>query len=348
MKTLTPALLILLLVLAIYPAGVIGINRRNDRYIPSQPTPSNTTLLRQYLEDLRRLNDTNIDRYVEEIENAMDEGDYERVNTLLGLLKNYLAENYINNQTGINDPELLRAISYIMGTERVENNTVYIDPLKYLKTLANLTNNETINKLVEKLSENKGLEENEIEELTKMLSNITTGGFRGIKPGPIEIGGGVSSNPIPELPSAPPMVSPGVVSVPDWIPYLIPLIFLIAILYYYRSSLGSVLKPFSRSIRRTLVGVKVGFARIYIRRINDPVAYLIYEFISFMEGRGYRRYSWETLREYVSRIGIGELRDLGFKAIRLYEDRFFGGKHIDLEAVRRLRDNLRSVWRRLG
>ncbi len=73
--------------------------------------------------------------------------------------------------------------------------------------------------------------------------------------------------------------------------------------------------------------------------LNEEDRILRY-FLNKMEKKGYRKYSYEGLEEFVSRIDDPDLREKAFKFVKLFEECYYKDKNLDKKA---LKDILSSI-----
>ncbi len=328
-------ILILIFLGIINPSPVLGIVKRNDKSIPLEPIPTNTSTLINNLEELRKLNDPVVNSYINAIEEALNRGDYDEANRLLADLQNYLQLKYGGSGTG--NPELDKAISYIMSIKSVENNTVYLDLVEYLENLSKYTNSTDTEKLLEKIKSGE-LNNTDIDELSKILGSITNTSrlfnFSFPKSNPLQ-------NKPPQfqpLPSAPVGSAPNIGVIPEWIGYIVLLSIILGIIYIYRQKIASLFRPLTIKTKKTLL-----LLTTRIKRINDPVASLLYEYIVVASSYGFKKHRWETLREFLSKIKLSDLKSIGNEIIKLYEDKFYGGKNVDISIIAELRSKIKSI-----
>ncbi len=341
---LRAAVLILLVSASlVIPASpiVVGIEKRNDEYVPQGGVTVNTSTLLNYLETLRKLNDSNVDNYVYRIEYALNHNNTEEANKLLNELQSYLDSQYHN---GTGRPEIDKAIAFVSSVERVQGNEALVDLLQYAEMASRLLNDPKMREVALRLGSGK-LSEGDMKYLEKIMGAPLSlkpsrsagfpspGAFPGMAPGTGKLPEvkPPSLAPLPSVPAVPasPSASSAYLSL---ILYVILLGVIGYLIYKYRGLMGKYLRPVREGVIR-----RVFVAASMLRGAKDPAAALYRRWLAVARSRGYRRYLWETPREFLLKIRDADLRTPGELATRIYEERFYGGRTLPAELLERAR-----------
>ncbi len=320
-----------------------SITKRNDDYVPSQIVPVNNTVLIEYLEELRRLNDTVVNNYVDQIEDALNNGDYEEASRLLGELRDYLDEKYGN---GTGDKELDTAISFIKSIDSVGENETYIDLTEFVSLASNLTGDPHLLDIARKLSSGEELSSEDLNYLSEVLKNTNINRsisnlnlpFNELRELFPRSGGG--ENPPSIIGGAPSMASPPPTAViaAEYLQYLFPLVVLGIVLWYYRDKLSR----YADTIRRR-ISVEIARIPVIRRRIMDPVARLYYEWLLIARAWGYKRERWMTPREFLRIVKDQVLAGVGWEVTRIYEEKYYGDRTPSSRQISEIEERLRGI-----
>ena len=303
-----------------------SIVKRNSPDYPVEELNMTVNDLRHILEELRKLNDTQVDYYIDEIEKALEEGDYDKASQYLELLKQYLKEKYSGNTSGEANNELSKYIALIESIEEVNNETVTLDIEKLLKAYKNIPESSS--------SESKI----SLEDLYNMLNNIVHKGGQGgssgsqnniLSPSPSS---NYNSWSLPTIPSL--TISP---NIPLELVMLTSLLLVLGIvLYVFRNHVREYLKP----VKKGIYTLTYQLSSI-ILPVKDPVVKLYNKWYLLAKLHGYKKYKWETPREFLAKISDEKLRGIGGKVTRLYEDRVYGGLEIEPGIIAKVSEEIR-------
>lgn len=337
------AVLIIFGLVGLQTSVAYSITKRNDDYVPSQFVPVNNTVLVDYLEELRKLNDTVVNNYIDQIEDVLSSGDYEEATRLISELQDYLDTLYGN---GTGDKDLDTAISFIKSINSVGENETYIDLAEFVSLASNLTGDLKLLDIARKLSSGEGLSSEDINYLSKVLKNTSINRSMGNLNLPFKelrellhrsSGGG---NPPPIIGSAPSMASPpptAVIAV-EYLQYLFPLVVLGILLWYHRDRLSQ----YASTIKRR-ISAEISHIQVIRRRRMDPVARLYYEWLVVARAWGYKREKWMTPREFLRIVKDQVLAGVGWEVTRIYEEKYYGDKTPSGSRISEIEEKLRGV-----
>ncbi len=332
----TGILALVLLLIMVNALTVESIVRRNDKDYPFYDLVIDYKTFIKILNELKKLNDTTVDKYVDEITNALEKHDYYRVEKLLNELSEYLATKYRNTD----DKELTRIITILNSIKKTSSEGVIIDYNKYVSILSKSrmhgeTREEIIEDLLNYISRLGGEAGRELD-INELMSSLEK--LRGNREENI---GSRSSNNVFKPPN---MVSTGsktgfVITTNQL--YLPILAIIIAILLYMnRSYLANITGLLKKRVIKILIGLNES-----ITKIKDPVVKVYLNWYYVTRYRGYYREKWETPREYLNRIRDKDLRSVGLEATELYEERIYGGREVDEDSILRIKELVRKLWR---
>ncbi len=337
---------------------VYAIPQRQD---PDMPSSDNVVIDKEeLLEILDRLSDKLDDRVIDSyrvaIEDSLESGDYETANALLEKLREYINGTYaLNNR--VFDENTTKDLALVSSTTNITDRGVEIDVYKLLEEYAELINNEdlesiikefeenpsnidpseytlimeTINKLVGNKTENISLEEIFSRSGEDMLSEIT-----GFKPN-FSIPKPVFNKPplappanIPGIPvSSTNLVSPGFSIDLNMVSTITLLGVLVYLLVRYRSF---IIEHIGLRARRFFAKTIIKVADI-VKRIEDPVIRLYGRALKYLSLIGYKRYYYETPREFLRKLKEDEYRVVLEKLTTAYEERVYGYKSISTRKI---------------
>jgi len=309
---------------------------RNDENYPTEYVYLTHEDFQKLLNDLKNLNDTVMNKYVDKLMNATNRGNYTEANELLEELKKYIQNQYANET----DLDKLKELLTINSVRSIDEKGVIIDLEKliniYREYLKNLNGGdysqndqqilEELYNYINKFNINKTIN----PDLNKLFENINISTTQNI--------GLHSLFQPPEFISQNP---PNLFIPTIYMDMLLPL-FLVSIIavivYWNRKHLSHIVKLLGREAGK--IAYRIGFAGY---RAFDPVASLCLRWIEAMKKKGYVRNKYETLREFSTMIREDELRELGLKVVSLYEERFYGEKTVDqglLESLKKEVENM--------
>lgn len=319
-----------------------SIYKRNEYDYPRSIIYPYKDLLRD-LQRLRELKDPEIDRYLSEIENAINQGDYDRLLELLRQLRNYLYKK--GYDTGEYD-----YVSILMKLlEATKNAGVYgleIDFEKLDPYLRNLIENSDLRNILISIDLDKLL--SLINEYGSILHNLRSdlssksnwdlvekmssafSKSTGSMNTPIGIG-------FPQIPFNTILFTPSNIIILSII-----VVSIISTIFLLKFRNTSFVKKISDAYYELFNSIK-NVISTFRSPILDPVVNLYNKWYSLVKHRGYRRNSYETLREFLSTIKDDELSNIGVKVTGLYEDRVYGGKEIEREIVERISNMIDKV-----
>jgi len=308
---------------------------RNDENYPIEYVYLTHEDFQKLLNDLKNLNDTVVDKYVDRLMNAIDRGNYTEANELLTDLKRYMQNQYVNET----DADKLRELLTINSVKSIDENGVIIDAEKliniYREYLKNLNGGEysqndqqTLQEMfnyLNKYNKNKTIN----TDLNKLYENSNINATQNI--------GSHSLFQPPEFISQNP---PNLFIPTIYLNAIIP-IFLASIIavivYWNRKHLSHIIKLLGREAEK--IAYRIGFTGI---RASDPIANLCLKWIEAVKKKGYVRNKYETLREFSTIIREDDLRQLGLKVVSLYEERFYGEKTVDQGSLENLRKEVEN------
>jgi len=274
--------------------------------------------LGRVLEKLRELNDTYVNSLITGINESIKHGNYSGVYEYLYMLKSYLEEKY-----GSSDNEIIQQVlSLLRSIDSVYDRGVLIDAGELLRSLKETTSVDT----------NRSVNIN----LSDILRNLN---IRNIKyPG--------TGEPFVKYPSLD-IGSTGSLKGFTFI-YNIPIdliiisaVVLITLLFifikwdYIISGSARV-----KTILATRLRSAVFTVSSVVKKPIDPVINLYIKWYLKAKIKGYSRFKWETLREFIERIKEVDLRETGMVVTSLYEERVYGLKEIERS---KLEDILKHV-----
>ncbi|MET1160867.1 MAG: hypothetical protein ABWW65_07895 [Thermoprotei archaeon] len=324
-------LFFLILVVMFTSSPVNGIVKRNEEYYPYNTIEIDIEKLQEILDSLEKLNDTTVKQYINEIRNAFNESDYDRVSLLLRELANYLKEKYGSYA----DEELAMEASIISSIRRVENNTVIIDIDEFIRSYKEIVGGNY-------------LETGFLEKLYSILSAYNT-----TRPGSLYLPSIFNEffentsrrdnsmfNPPRDFIGVPSILGTSFPTLVNYVPIFIATIMLLLLVYRYRELVKGVFLRFRRRI-----GIISTSIKMVIKPIEDPIIKLYNEWYAIVKAYGFKRFKYETLREHLLRVSIDNLRKLGETVVKLYEDKVYGGKSIDKRLISEVKEKLNSIGR---
>lgn len=319
-----PILVTLLILTMITPENniVYSIVKRNSQEYPVKETSISIKELEEILRELEKLNDTNIDKYIDKIQESINEGNYNEALEYLEKLTSYLKEKYSYGDIN-NISELAKYIALLDSIEKLDNESITIDVEKLLKEYKEIlkSSDEEI--------------DFSFKDLYDILSNTTFKREKLLETQNNLLNPGIDTSYNPSISS--PIPSLGILlKIPlETIMYIGVLTLIPLILYIFRKQINKYLYP----VKKTIYSVTENIISI-ISPFKDPVIKLYNKWYLKTKLHGYRRYNWETLREYLGKIKDNKLRVLGEKITSLYETRIYGGKEIDHGIIEDLRRKL--------
>lgn len=333
--------IILLFILTVFITNCLVTNsiyKRNDYDYPRVITYPYKDLLKD-LEKLRELNDTNINKILDEIQEAVANNDYNRLLELLKLLQQYLNEKgYIENNEYVSIlTKLLKSVDNA-GPFGLEIKYESLDP--YLKNLfeqfglRELVMTINIEKLLELFEKYTGsLSNNVLSESSSKSSNDREFLNERLLPS-------ISNNPLPSVFGG---LSLPVFSFPSLIILIlittISIALLVVIIKYKKVLIPKITSNIEQFIVNPIEKLTRSFKNTYI----DPVISLYNKWYLITKQHGYRREYSETLREYLKQIRENKLSDIGLKVTSLYEERIYGSKEINREVLSSLESILNKT-----
>jgi len=346
-------LLILLIVVTITNTSpATSIIKRNDEYIPSEIARIDTNYIIEKLHELKKLNDTIVNNYVEQITQMLKKGEYDKAYKLLSKLNQYIEEKYDGN---ISDKDLAQTISILQSISSISDKGIYINLTKYLETLSSLLNDPELLKYAEELRSGeipdtkyikdlmsyiKEFEETTQTTKTKTLEtseeeNITTKNINIFNPLPPPVSGNKFGNVF----SFPRITAPSLVINENILLLLIVTIAILTIVYHYRNKLAILLTPIRR---RILYGINQVKTTIKYGK-QDPVIELYLKWYNLAKAMGYKREPFETLREFLVKITDKPLANKGRIITELYERKIYGKTPINEELIERVKKEIREL-----
>ena len=283
-----------------------GIPRNDPNYTIEYFEIDYDELLR-ILSSLRELNDTYVNNLVTRINESIKYGNYSGVYDNLYRLKTYLENNY-----GSSDNEFIQQLlSLLRSIDSVNDKGVVLDAgelLKMLKETNSVDTNRTVNidlhDLIKKLS-------------IRNISYPGTGGSLVKYPG---LDGGLTNS------------LKGFTFI-----YTLPVDLIIlstttlAILLLIFIKRDYIIRGTTRLKSRLATRLKSAAFSIssIVKKPIDSVIDLYNKWYLKAKIKGYNRFRWETIREFVERIKEDDLRESGRLVTSLYEERVYGLKEID-------------------
>ncbi|WP_245521875.1 DUF4129 domain-containing protein [Staphylothermus hellenicus] len=332
-----------------------GEVQRNDKYVPTDTYPMDENKLLQQLSLLKQLNDSIVNSYVSEINQSIQNGDYEKAYMLLNELNNYLKTKY--NSDLNSNMDLAKTISLIDSIQNLTENGVEVNLTSYLYELGKLLNNESLIQDAYKLRHGEVVNNDLISELINYMKQYKggvreTSGSETINPrNPLE--GGVQENPLVNIFNFPNIgVSNASVFNPPTIPlfnfskyfniilYIIMGSLVLAVLYYVRQPIRQYLDILFTKIDEKKMIIKARIGKTTLSR----AIMLYYKWYSIAKRHGYRRKPSETPRELLSKIRIEDLRTIGEHVTRIYEENVYGKYEVDEALISKVERELRSLF----
>ncbi len=349
-KTVLMVLLMVAIITSTSPAT--SIIKRNDEYIPSEIARIDTNYIIEKLNELRKLNDTVVNSYVEQITQMLKNGEYDKAYELLSKLNQYVEEKYDGN---IGDEDLAQTLSILQSVNSISDKGTYINLTKYLETLSSLLNDPELLKYVEELRSGeipdtkyikdlityiKGFEETTQTTKTKTLEtsreeNITIENINIFNPSPPPVPGNKFGN----IFSLPQIATPSLVINENVLLLLITAIAILTIMFYYKDKLTILLTPIRRKI---LYGINQVRTAIKYGK-QDPVIELYIKWYNLAKAMGYKREPFETLREFLVKITNKPLSNKGKIITELYERKIYGKTQINEELIEKVKKEIREL-----
>ncbi len=348
-KTVLLVLLIIVIITSTSPTT--SIIKRNDKYIPSEIARIDTNYIIEKLKELKKLNDTVVNNYVEQITQMLENGEYDKAYELLSKLNQYIEEKYDGN---ISDEDLAQTISILQSVSSISDKGIYINLTKYLETLSSLLDDPELLKYAEELRSGEIPDTRyikdlmsyieEFEETTQITKkkkletsgeeNITAENINVFNPSTPPISGNKFGNVF----SFPRITTPSLF-INENILLLIAAIVILSIMYYYRDKLAILLTPIRR---RVLYGINQVKTIIKYGK-QDPVIELYLKWYNLAKAMGYKRVPFETLREFLVKISDKPLANKGRIITELYERRIYGKTPINEELIERVKKEIREL-----
>ncbi len=358
---LTVILIMITVMVAVFnPLHVVSITQRQDPDMPVENLVriDNTTLI-NYLESLRKLNDTTVNNYVDEIEAALQRGDYETANRLLSELQAYLDEKY--GGTMISDEELAKALATISATEGIGSAGAYINVSKLLEVYGDSIGDQDLLELAKKLSSLQELSPEEQMELDQALNEVLGSNFETTNIGDLfqllnETGGAASLVEPPQLPSSKggllPSGSGGVaapsITAPNTTVLLLIIIGIVtAVLMIFHKQLSELfatrVKPLlGAKMADVLAKTSARLTGLLTRGEKDPVVKIYKVYYMAARAKGFKKYKHETPREFLSKITDETMKKIGEPVTKIYEERVYGGRYPRRDEIKRVVEILRK------
>jgi len=320
-----------LLVCALATLAVASaIPERNSPDYPVDKLLIPTGELKSILEKLKSLNDPLASTYASLAENALESGNYTEALYYLQLLGERLRELYSSGSSssaGLDSETLLSIASLLSSVTSASERGVEVD----------------LNTLTRTLQELAGTPDRELS-LDEVLSAVTrlSGNFTGVLQNPsIKLGGipGISgervSNPLLALPQLPPLSISTLTSFLTTVAVVAtPLILVSAALYMLRGRISGLVKR---------AGVLKHALTTAFTRAGDPVIAVYNKWYWKTRLKGYTRYAWETLREFLARVREEGLKRAGVVVTELYEKRVYGRAGVSAEELEKAERLVSSV-----
>ncbi|MCD6301106.1 MAG: hypothetical protein J7L82_03445 [Staphylothermus sp.] len=342
----------LIIVIIMYTSPAMSALKRNDEYIPSELARIDNNYLIEKLNELKKLNDTVINNYVEQITNMLENVEYDKAYELLKILNQYIQENYGED---VANTGLAQTISLLQSLTSISDQGIYVNLTKYLETLSKILNDPELLKYIEELrsgeipdtkylqdlmtyinelevttqtTKTKVLETSEVEDT--MIENISI--FNpSLPPLPQDKFGNVFSLPQITMPSL-------IIDVNTLISIVL-VVTIFTMVYYYRNRLATLFTPLRK---RILYGINQVRTTLKYGK-QDLVIELYIKWYNLVKAMGYERKSYETLREFLVRITDKSLVDKGRIVTELYEKRIYGETMIDEELIDRVKNELKEL-----
>ncbi len=349
-KTILLVLLMVIIITSTSPAT--SIIKRNDEYIPSEIARIDTNYVIEKLNELKKLNDTVVNSYVEQITQMLKNGEYDKAYELLSKLNQYVEEKYDGN---VADEDLAQTISILQSVSSISDKGIYINLTKYLETLSSLLNDPELLKYAEELRSGeipdtkyikdlmsyiKEFEETTQTTKTKILEtsgeeNITTENINIFNPSPPPVPGNKFGNVF----SLPQIAAPSLVINENVLLLLITAIAILTIMYYYKDKLTILSTPIRR---RILYGINQVRTAIKYGK-QDPVIELYMKWYNLAKAMGYKREPFETLREFLVKITDKPLTNKGKIITELYERKIYGKTPINKELIEKVKEEIKEL-----
>ena len=295
------------------------------------PSPVSEESLESVIKGLleeKDLGETGLDEILEEMDQALRQGNYSGYDKLAERLGGMLSEGSVN-ASGL-DEETLKELSYIAST-RSSGGTLVFDPEKYVKLIDALSRSGLLDLLVPRDSSGKPIIDEELlrrilprsiseaEEIglgdilgeggegsMDVLDQFNTNGSLPNIRVP-RIGGGVSKPGVIK----PPHPAPRILAVFAGIPLLLAVAATLAV--RERRLLLRVFKAARWSVESRLLSRRIeGSPRERVIKCFELL-------VALLSRRGYTRESWETHREYASKIRATPFEEPVRMAAGLYE-----------------------------
>ncbi len=345
-------ILVLLIVLTINVLPVNSITKRNDEYIPSEIARIDNNYIIQKLSELKKLNDTVVNNYVEQITQLLNNGEYDKAYELLSELNRYVEEKYDGN---IKDEDLAQSISILQSIKDINNEGTYINLTQYLETLSDLLNDPELLKYAEELRSGeipdtkyikdvmsyiKSFEETPQTTKSKALTpygeeNITNENINIFNPSTLSM----PENKFGNVFSLPQITMPSLIINTNTLLFIITAIVVLTVLYYYKDKLAVILTPLRR---RILYGINQVRTAIKYGK-QDPVIELYMNWYNLVKAMGYKREPFETLREFLVKITDKSLVSKGEIVTELYEKKIYGKTSINEELIEKVKKEIREL-----
>lgn len=346
---------LIVFIFMIFPSMITyGGVQRNDKYIPTDTYPIDENKLLQQLSLLKQLNDPIVDRYVSEINQSIQNGDYEKAYALLNELNNYLKTKYGDDLNSNKD--LAKTVSLIDSIQNLTENGMEVNLTNYLYELGKLLNNESLIQDAYKLRHGEVVNNDLISELINYMKQYESGvretsGSENLNPGNL-LGSGIQEKPPVNIFNLP-NIGGNNASVfnPPTIPsfsfgkyfsivfYVIIGSLVLTILYYVRQPLRQYLDYLITKIDEKTMIIKARIGKTTLSR----TIMLYYKWYSIVKRHGYKRKPSETPRELLRRIRIEDLRNIGKYVTRIYEENVYGKYEVDEALISKVERELRSL-----
>ncbi|WFO76246.1 hypothetical protein J4526_05305 [Desulfurococcaceae archaeon MEX13E-LK6-19] len=357
---LTVILIMITVMVAVFNTlHVVSITQRQDPDMPVENLVriDNTTLI-NYLESLRKLNDTTVNNYVDEIEAALQRGDYETANKLLNELQAYLDEKY--GGATISDEELAKALAAISATEGIGSTGAYINVSKLLEVYGDSIGDQDLLELAEKLSNLQELSPEEQMELDQALNEVLGSNFETTNIGDLfqllnETGGAASLVEPPQLPSSKGgllpsgggVAAPSITAPNTTVVFLIIIGIVTAMLMIFHKQLSELfatrVKPLlGAKMADVLAKTSAKLTSLLARGEKDPVVKIYKVYYMAARAKGFKKYRHETPREFLSKITDETMRKIGEPVTKIYEERVYGGRYPRRDEIERVAEILRK------
>ncbi len=352
------ALVIIVLIIP-YPAETTLPKRQDPNMDVGETINIDLEKFINNLEALKALNDSVVDAYISAIEKAISAGDYETANELLKQLQCYLKEKY-GDELFTDNPDLAGNISLIMSTKNITDTGASIDIVDFIEKYGKLLNSTSLIDLAEKIKYNPAeLTNDDIKRMYELISSLhgeTRGAFELPEiPENISHGlGGLELPPVSEFPTlheAPmsdsSLLAPTIIQPTSSCTFLrfLAISIIAALVFFlirYRQQIHNTL---SESFKKIVFKSKDYLDLVLGTRIDDPIVQIYRRLLFYLRLHGYKRKHYETLREFTTKIGEKELRNIVFKATEAYEERIYGNRPIEERKLRELGSLINKILR---